>query len=349
MHKNKQAAQKAWQAKNLAAIKQRLDWLRDQPDGIIFFEPSGVHFIVVIKDKSRLRLGLLEQANPRTNLTQSWLDLDDPLYLPAFYTQAAMLGLVWPDELKRACVIGFGGGRIPMLLHHYLPEVVVECADIDPLMVDAALKLFGLQIDDRLSVAIQDGREYLAQRNPNPPCDLIFVDVFLGNGYTPYRLATKEFYNLCLSHLSKEGALIVNILDSDPFYAEKMKTIQTVFEHICVCVTAGNSVIFAARGQSLAEAELINRAEALQEYHQFSFSLVNRAVQVKAGSTLSERVTNLDQAQIFIDGAPPISYFDYLPSFNTAFNTVAPNHPCPCGSGKIFEQCHGRKAATGRD
>jgi hypothetical protein len=31
----------AWQVKNRAAIMERLQGLRDKPDGIIYFEPAG--------------------------------------------------------------------------------------------------------------------------------------------------------------------------------------------------------------------------------------------------------------------------------------------------------------------
>jgi hypothetical protein len=36
--------------------------------------------------------------------------------------------------------------------------------------------LFGIQFDDKLKVAIQDGREYWAQQNPTGKNDLIIVD-----------------------------------------------------------------------------------------------------------------------------------------------------------------------------
>jgi spermidine synthase len=336
----------AWQVKNRAAIMERLQGLRDKPDGIIYFEPAGIHFIIVTKDGTRLRLGQLEQSNPRTNITQSRLDLDDPLFLPAYYTQAIMLGLIWQNKPNRVCVLGFGGGRIPMLLHHYFPEVVIECADIDPAMVEVALKFFGVRLDDRLSVALQDGREYLADRNQNTLCDLIVVDVNLGNGFAPYRLATQEFYQLCRAHLSKAGVVIVNLLSSDPFYAEKVKTIHSVFEHIYICAIAGNTVIFATHGPVLDQTELVTRAGAVEAKHQFSFPFAKHAPSIKTGSALNEHIPNLDEAQIFVDDSPPSGYFDNLPSFNTNFGTVAPEHPCPCGSGKLFEQCHGRGVAA---
>lgn len=331
-----------WQAQNLKAIRARLQAVREKGDGVLYFEPAGIHFIIVTKQKQRLRLGLLEQTKPRSDLTQSWLHVEDPLYLPAFYSQAAILGLIWPQQVKRAYVIGVGGGRVPMVLHHHLPEALIECADIDPVMVDVAVKFFGIQFDDRLTVAIQDGREYLAQRQPELRYDLIVVDVFLGNGYTPYRLATEEFYRLCQTHLSEDGVVVVNMLDSDPFYAEKIKTILSVFRHIYLCVVAGNTVVFATHSRPLDETELLQRAQELDDYHRFEFPFMNRAVQLKTGDAVLAHVPDLNEVKAFRDDVPPATYFEYLPSFSTAFSTVDSNHPCPCGSGQPFEHCHGQ-------
>jgi len=337
---------KAWQAQNLAAIHARLQAVKDKSDGVLFFEPAGVHFIVVSKQESRLRLRLLEQVKPRTSLTQSWMNLEDPLYLSAFYTQMAMLGLIWANPVQRACIIGFGGGRIPMLLHHSFPQAVIDCADIDPQMVAVATNFFGVQFDHRLRLTIKDGREFLARRAPQPPYNFILIDVFLGNGYTPYRLFTREFYQLCHRHLSADGVVIVNILDNDPFYAEKIKTIQSVFEHVYVAKTAGNSVLFGCAGPLQSKAWLVKQATAIQAQHQFTFPFVRYAANLRLEADLNALLPHLAQATILTDAAPPASYFDYLPSFDTAFGTVDPDAFCPCGSGRYFNQCHGHPPAA---
>jgi spermidine synthase len=52
-----------WQTINLAAIGQRLAWLQQQPDGIIFCQDSGVHYVVVRKERSQIKLSLVEKVN----------------------------------------------------------------------------------------------------------------------------------------------------------------------------------------------------------------------------------------------------------------------------------------------
>ena len=300
-----------WQSINLSGILQRLAWLQKQPDGIIFCQDSGVHYVVVRKYQSHIKLALVEKVNLHTDLLQSVLDLNNPLHLVSEYTQAMLLGLVWQSQPQRIYIAGFGGGRIPLVLHHYLPETVIECADVDPIAIEAATQCFGVQLDDRLTVAIQDGREYLEQQNPDKQYDIIMTDVFLGNGYFPHRLATQEFYQLCEKRLSSEGVVLVNLLQRDEFYAEKIKTFQSVFSQVCVCPWKDiNSVLIGSNSAILEKDEIVARAKYLQDGYQFSFPLTDRSQEVKLGTELAEAVANLDRAQILHDDAPPVGYFD---------------------------------------
>jgi len=302
---------KNWQTINLAAIKQRLAWLQQQPDGIIFCKDSGVHYVAVRKDRSHVKLSLVEKVNLHTDLLQSVLDLNNPLHLVSEYTQAMLLGLVWQSQPQRIYIAGFGGGRIPLVLHHYLPSSTIDCADIDPIAIEAATQCFGVQLDDRLTVAIQDGREYLDRQNPDIQYNIIITDVFFGNGYFPHRLATKEFYQLCEKRLSREGVVLVNLLQRDEFYAEKVKTFQSVFSQVCVCPWKEiNSVLIGSNSAILEKDEIVARAKYLQDGHQFSFSLTDRALEVKVGTELAEAVANLDKARVLHDDAPPVGYFD---------------------------------------
>ena len=300
-----------WQTFNLAAIQQRLAWLQQQPDGIIFCKDSGVHYVAVTKDRSHIKLSLIEKVNLHTDLLQSVFDFHNPLHLVSEYTQAMLLGLVWQNQPQRIYIAGFGGGRIPLVLHHYLPETVIDCADIDAIAIEAATQCFGVEFDSRLTVAIQDGREYLEQQKPDRQYDIIMTDVFFGNGYFPHRLATKEFYQLCEKRLSSDGVVLVNLLQRDEFYAEKVKTFQSVFSQVCVCPWKDiNSVLIGSNSTILEKDEIVARAKYLQDGHDFSFSLIDRALEVKVGKELFEAVPNLDKAQVLMDDLPPVGYFD---------------------------------------
>lgn len=334
--------QNDWQNTNLEAIKQRLQWLHEQPDGVIYCEPSGVHFIMVEKAKSLIRLALVGQVTLSSDLVQSELDFENPLNLVSRVSQAMMLGLAWNNNPKHIYMIGLGGGRLPLVLHHYFPNAKIECTEIDPTLIEIATKFFGVQLDDKLRVTVQDGRQYLAEQNPETQYDLIFIDAMLGSGYSPYRLSTQDFYELCETRLSAQGVVIVNLLEIDRFYIDKLRTIQSVFEQVYLSpVKGGNRIVIAHKGTPKEKSEIVIQSKALEDKHQFLFPLVNWAREIKMGAELQTYLSNLDPAQILSDASPPANYFDNLPSFNTVFAKVDGNHPCPCGSGELFRNCHG--------
>jgi spermidine synthase len=280
---------RVWLANNGAAIADRLSWLHDQPDGLLHMEEAGSQAIMVTKVKFDIYLRLLETAKPDFLLVQSQLNLKSPFYLTPRYKQAMLLSLVWQSSPGRVCLVGLGGGRIPLILHHYLPDINLDCVDSDPAMLNVALKFFGLQPDDRLRVTIGDGQEFLKQFHH--VYDIIFIDAFMANGQTPPHLTTAKFFRLCQKCLSTAGVVTINMLESDPGYAETVQAMQAVFDHVYACpFIEGNSVIFATQGfPRLSPAELVERARLIQDCHQFSFPFVKRATEVRIGPELLEQ------------------------------------------------------------
>lgn len=299
----------SWQAQNLEAIRQRISWLQEQPDGIIFSLPSNIHLITVNKLKYLLQLILIERLTEQTSWTQSILNLNHPLHLSLEYTRAMMLGLIWNSHPKKVYMAGLGGGSIALVLHHYFPEMIIECAEIDPNMLQVARQFFGIPSDDRFKVKIQDGREYLEQQNFLGNYDIILIDVALGDGYIPYNLSTLEFYHICHRHLSKTGVLIINTLEKKSFKDMYLKTLNSVFSQVYFCQTqGGNNIIIGSKENNLSMAEIIETAKLLQESYQFSFSLVNQAVNLKPIQEIPR--INLESGQIFRDASSPPDYFN---------------------------------------
>jgi hypothetical protein len=169
----------------LALIYQQINGLEEQPDGILFQQNSGDNCIAVKKINSVLLLLLADRETLITNVAQSILDLNNPLNLIFPYFRAVVLALVSKTLQKKIYVIGFGGGTLPRFFHHYFANAIVECTDIDQKVVEVAQKFFCIQFDDRLKVAIQDGRQYLSQQNSTVKNDIIIVDAGFGSGYMP--------------------------------------------------------------------------------------------------------------------------------------------------------------------
>ncbi|MEG4230620.1 fused MFS/spermidine synthase [Microcoleus sp. Pol11C3] len=300
-----------WQTSNLAAINQQIKWLQQQPDGILFQHNYGDNCIAVKKNKSVLLLLLVDTETFTTNVAQSILDINNPLNLIFPYARAALLALVWKSQPKNIYIIGFGGGSIPNFFHHYFANAIVECADIDPEIVEVAQKFFGILFDDRLKVAIQDGREYLSQQNSTVKYDIILVDAGFGSGYMPYRLVTQEFYELCKTRLSSAGALVVHLFHKPEFNAAAVKTLQTMFVQVYICnLETGNSIVIATNAPDLTKNEILLKAELIQDFHNLGFSLIEMSLQLKKVAQLPEWVKNWETLPIFTDAEIPAGYWD---------------------------------------
>jgi len=149
-----------WRDENYAKILQRLNWLEKEPIGPIYKIKTGLHDILIMKVGTQIRLKFLD---PVANEIISRIDISQPLNLLAPYTRGLMLSLIWVTMPRKVYVLGFGGGRVPMLLHHYFPTVEIQSTDIEPAIKDIATRFFGIEFDHRLKLTIQDGRKYLEQ------------------------------------------------------------------------------------------------------------------------------------------------------------------------------------------
>ncbi|MEG3848319.1 fused MFS/spermidine synthase [Microcoleus sp. herbarium19] len=296
---------------NLAVIHQQINWLQQQPDGILFQENSGDNCIAVKKINSLVLLLLADRETLITNVAQSILDLDNPLNLIFPYARAMLLALIWKPQPKNIYIIGFGGGSIPRFFHHYFAGAIVECTDIDSTVVEVARKFFGIQFDARLKVAIQDGRDYLAQQNSAVKNDIIIIDAGFGSGYMPYRLVTQEFYQLCKTRLSSAGVLVVHLFHKQEFNAAAVKTIQTVFAQIYICnLETGNSIVIGTNAPDLPQNEIFLKAELIQDFHNFGFSLIEMSLQLKKVAQFPEWVQIWETLPIFTDSEIPAGYGD---------------------------------------
>jgi spermidine synthase len=303
--------QSDWQQQNLAAIYEQINWLHQQPDGIMFKQISGDNCIAIKKIKSLLLLLLVDRETLTTNVAQSIFDLNNPLNLIFPYARSMLLALIWQSQPKNIYVVGFGGGSLPRFFHHYFSQTTIECTELDSTVVEVAQKFFGIQLDDRLKVIIQEGREYLTQNQSILKYDLIIVDAGFGSGYMPYNLVTQEFYHLCQECLSSTGVLVVNIFHKQYFNMAVVKTLKSVFTEVYLCkVETGNTIVIATNAPYLTQNEIILKAEVIQDFHNLGFSLREPSLELQVVSQLPDWVNTWESLPIFTDAEIPMGYFD---------------------------------------
>jgi spermidine synthase len=244
--------------------------LRALPDGPIHTHVTDGRTIIVQKAGSELHL--LFDSEESCEI-QSRLDLARPLDLVSTYTRACLLGLLWVPRPRRVHVLGLGGGRMPMVLRHHLPETVIDCTEIDAAVVEIATTYFGVRPDEHLHILVEDGRGFLECPDDGDPYDLLIVDAFTGAGAGATRLATVEFWETCRRRLAREGVAVLSILPGDPLLERKVATIASVFPCAHLYAEDGTTVVFAHGGPTIARDELARRASHLQATHRFAFPL----------------------------------------------------------------------------
>jgi spermidine synthase len=269
----------AWQQQNLAAIQRRLAWLRRLPDGAIYDEASGLQHIRILKHGSQIQLYFVDRASGALEGPMSRIDIERPLDLLAGYTQAALLSLIWQPNPRRICVLGFAGGRLALVLHHYLPGATIDNVDHDPAFTAIAPAFFGIGFDERQRLTIADGRQFLA--GTDATYAIIVVDAFSDSGDQLDHLATAQFYELCARRLAPGGVLCANILRSDPHHAAKIKSLAAQFPAAQFAELKRSIVAFGAY-QRLPATEVGRRAAELQRRHGFGFPFLARAAELHA-------------------------------------------------------------------
>ena len=173
------------------------------------------------------------------------------------YTQVMTLGVAYPAEVKKVLMIGLGGGSISSYLGRFMPEAAIDTVEIDPGVVTAAKKYFGMIETPRVRYHEGDGRVFLNRRKDT--YDLILVDAFHG-GYVPFHLLTREFYTLVKQHLAPGGAAAFNVHDGTKLYASTLLTLRAVFPGVHLYPSGEGEVIVVVTGEAPPDAGSARRA-----------------------------------------------------------------------------------------
>ena len=156
-------------------------------------------------------------------------------------------------------MIGLGGGSISSYLGRFMPDATIDTVEIDPGVITAAKKYFGMNETPRVRYLEGDGRVFLNRRKET--YDLILVDAFHG-GYVPFHLLTREFYTLVKQRLAPGGAAAFNVHDGTKLYASTLLTLRAVFPGVHLYPSGEGEIITVATGERRAGRRDARRARA---------------------------------------------------------------------------------------
>lgn len=237
--------------------------------------------------------------------TQSEANLRDPDDLPVTVARAMTTALVYPEHPKRILIVGLGGGSLPTYLGRFMPEPAIDTVEIDPGVIGAAKKYFGLRESARVRYLDADGRVFLTRNKA--PYDLILCDAFQG-GYIPFHLLTREFFALVKQRLTPNGAVAVNLHEGTKLYVSAIVTMRAEFPTVHLYPTGEGEVVAVATLQPRDDREaLLRRATELQQQHKFRYPLP---------PLLGKRVDHVDVSQgaVLTDDFTPADLYNALRS-----------------------------------
>lgn len=144
---------------------------------------------------------------------QSSMLLAEPDKLHLEYVRAMTSWLLFKPTLDdQALIIGLGGGSLTKHLLHHFPECHLKVIEYRESVVKIARSHFGLPLDPRLKVIIDDGAKYVRLRteSQSEQYSLLFVDAFDHEGMAS-SICNHAFFDACKALLKKDGMLVINL------------------------------------------------------------------------------------------------------------------------------------------
>ncbi|KAK3088532.1 hypothetical protein FSP39_020234 [Pinctada imbricata] len=151
----------------------------------------------------------------------------DKQYLASQYYGPVIAGLGFitdfqeKDENVSLLLIGLGGGGLASFIHLNFPKVVLDVVDIDNDIVLIARDWFGFTEDDRMTVHVTDGLDYVQKlHSAGKSRDVIIIDVdskdnSVGMNCPPQAFVEIDFLQTVKAALSDRGILIINLVCRD--------------------------------------------------------------------------------------------------------------------------------------
>jgi predicted membrane-bound spermidine synthase len=276
-----------------------------ESDGRIAHLETEYNDLFIDKHESFLRLSSRYKGY---DYYESVIDLKDPDALPVLVNRIMPVALAYPQEIKRILMIGLGGGSVSTYLGRAMPDAQIDVVELDPGVVAAGKKYFGLHETDKVRFIESDGRVYLNRHKDT--YDLILLDAYRELG-VPFHMLTREFYTLVKEHLASGGAVASNVVANTKLYLSTLATLNAVFPTVDVYPAwsqpnEAQAIAVAIPAPRPAAEGLMQHAVALQTEYRFRYPLPD---------LVGKRVTELDSkgADVLTDDFAPAELYRVTP------------------------------------
>jgi spermidine synthase len=203
------------------------------------------------------------------------------------------------DSAHNALIMGLGGGSIPKFLLKHFPTCRLKAIEYRKSVVKIARSHFGLPMDPRLKIIIDDAGQYLRQRveTYRQSFSLLIIDAFDHEGMA-HSICNEDFFIACKNVLKKDGMLVINLWGgtSNPSFQQVSGWIGSIFDWKILFLPVpnrGNIICLAFNSGSplYSMKSLRVRAEALEQYYQIEFTTFLKTLKKHNSSTFNHLIT----------------------------------------------------------
>ncbi len=208
-----------------------------------------------------------------------------------------------PSDVKRMAIVGLAAGTTARLATSVYNGLPIDGFEIDPKIVEIGRKYFDMNMPN-LNVHIGDGR--LGLEESKYLYDIIAVDAYRPP-YIPPHMTTREFFEICASHLTDTGVLTINAasVPGDRRLINGLATtMAAVFPSVHVMDIPGtlNTMIFATKQSTSNENFAVNLVALSQDPN--TNPLLLNAMQ----TTFANLKPGYETTTVFTDDRAPIEW-----------------------------------------
>jgi spermidine synthase len=203
-------------------------------------------------------------------------------HLPGLeYARNMLAALAFCPQAKSALVLGLGGGSIPRMLLAARPRIEVDTVEIDPAVVELAVRYFDVRALPGFSIHQEDAAGFLQRCKSQ--YGVIVVDTYLGDQF-PDQCATKEFFRDARQCLLDDGVLVINWMNDDVRKSDGLlRKLRSLVGPVWQLpgLKSHNVLYFAAAGKTTRSA-IVSAASAVSAEVPFENPLKQLAQRLKS-------------------------------------------------------------------
>jgi spermidine synthase len=224
-------------------------------DGLVIYQNHDDEGILEVVEQKGIR-----SLHFGSSSRQSSIRLDDPESLQLPYARAITSCLLFNPQIDENLIVGLGGGSLVRYLLHHFPECRIRSVEYRSSVVKIARSHFGLPLDSRLKIIVDDGAKYV-KHQANHEADLyslIIIDAFDVDGLAG-SINSMAFFDACKLLLKPDGMLLVNLWATEKAVSSTcVKWLRSIFNDkvLLLPVRSRGNVIAIAFNQGTPRYDL---------------------------------------------------------------------------------------------